>query len=143
VLPPLSREDLMRLVRRLDLVTDWIKDGGRIFKILIGNKLPKKLESKILDFVREVDRCVRTLGSCINMLYYDFRKSLKDCYGVEKIERKIDHMYMDLLSGINALNLRKEVFFLLVEFIRALETASDECENVADLVRVIIITTIR
>ena len=141
VLPPLSREDLMRVVRRIDLVTDSIKDGGRILAILPINEFPKKFEETLFEFVKKVRECVHVLGNSIRTVYEDFRKAIDECYEVEKIERAVDHMYIGVLEEMKHFEMKGQTSLLLMEFVKSLETATDECENTADFLRIMIVST--
>jgi len=141
ILPPLSREDLMRVVRRLDLVTDWLKDGGRVLAILPTNELPENFKKLLFELAKKLRECVHVLGHSIRTVYEDYKKALDECYEVEKIEREIDHMYMGILDKMKHFDVKNQTSLLLMEFLRSLESAADECENTADFLRIMIVST--
>lgn len=141
VLPPLSREDVMRTVRRLDVVVDWLKDGGRLLSIFSPDDLPTGLGEMIVEFAGKLAECVHVLGGSVRAVIEDYRRALEECHRVEEIERDIDHMYVRMLGEIKHLSGNDQTPLLLVEFLRSLESAADECENTADFLRIMIAST--
>lgn len=141
ILPPLSREDLMRVVRRLDLVTDWLKDGGRILAILPTKELPENFKKLLFELAKKLKECVHVLGHSIRTAYEDYKKALDECYEVEKIEREIDHMCMGIFDEMKHFDVKNQTSLLFMEFLRSLESAADECENTADFLRIMIVST--
>jgi predicted phosphate transport protein (TIGR00153 family) len=141
VLPPLSREDIMRTVRRLDVVVDWLKDGGRLLSLFSAGDIPAGFEEMLIGFVEKLSECVHLLGGSLRVVIEDYRRALEGCQRVEEIERDIDHMYVKMLGEIKHFNKDDQTPLLLVEFLRALESAADECENTADFLRIMIVST--
>lgn len=141
VLPPLSREDIMRTVRRLDVVVDWLKDGGRLLSVFSPEDIPANLGEKLVEFAEKLAECVHVLGGSVKAVIEDYRKALEGCHRVEEIEREIDHMYVAMLGEVKHLSKGDQTPLLLIEFLRSLESAADECENTADFLRIMIIST--
>lgn len=141
VLPPLGREDVMRMVRRLDLVINWLKDGGRLLSLFSPNDIPSSFGEMLVEFAEKLSECVHVLGSCIRAVIEDYKRALEGCLRVEEIERDIDHMYVSTLGEIKHLNRGDQTPLLLIEFLRSLESAADECENTADFLRIMIVST--
>ncbi|MBO3832256.1 MAG: DUF47 family protein [Candidatus Brockarchaeota archaeon] len=141
VLPPLGREDVMRMVRRLDLVVDWLKDGGRLLSIFTPEDLPAGLGEMLVEFTGKLAECVHVLGGSIIAVIEDYRRALEGCYRVEEMEREIDHMYVRMLGEVKHFNTGDQTPLLLIEFLRSLESAADECENTADFLRIMIVST--
>ena len=77
VLPPLGREDIMRTVRRLDLVVDWLKDGGRLLSILSPDDLPAGLGEILVEFAEKLAECVHALGCSVKAVIEDYRRALE------------------------------------------------------------------
>jgi predicted phosphate transport protein (TIGR00153 family) len=141
VLPPLGREDIMRTVRRLDMVIDWLKDGGRLLSILSPDDLPVSIGKILVEFTEKLKECIHVLGGSIIAVIEDHEKALEGCRRVEEIEQDIDHVYVRTWGEIKHLSTGYQTPLLLVELVRSLESAADECENTADFLRIMIVST--
>ena len=136
---PSEREDLMELVRAVDWVADWSREAGRILSIVPFERSPDEMKAAAQDMCKADNNCVSVLASCIQSLIKDPSKSLALADEVERIEENIDGLYD--VARKRLATLRFEDFtigsmILLNEFLDALETVADWCENTADLVRV-------
>lgn len=143
VLPPLSREDLMRLMQRLDMVADYAKDAARILGIIHADELTEGFKMVFLRFMGKVDECVKALGSSITALLKDFKDVVNRCYEVERLEEEIDVIYVEALKVARDTNMKIQTALLATELLRLLEMEADHCEDTADLVRIITISTIK
>ena len=57
------------------------------------------------------------------------------------VESEIDHTDVRMLGQIRHLSRGDQTLLLLIEFLRSLESAADECENTADFLRIMIVST--
>jgi predicted phosphate transport protein (TIGR00153 family) len=138
VLPPISREDMIRLIKNLDMVADWAKDAARILSIIHENELTDGFKSILVKMVTKVNECVYTLGSSVIALYENFKNAVDECDEVERIEEEIDDIYIEALREIHDSTMGT----LVTELTRALEMMADQCEDTADLIRIVIISTL-
>jgi predicted phosphate transport protein (TIGR00153 family) len=143
-LPVSEREDLMRLARQTDDVIDWINETGRILVEFNLKDMPDDVKKITGDVSRVITSCVIKLDDCIEKLTSrEFQDALKAADEVERLEEEMDGLYQMArrsLSGLNTGNVEIGPAILLSEFMDALETITDRCEDSCDEVRVIAVT---
>ncbi len=143
ILPPLSREDLMRLIGRLDLVADSAKDAVRILSIIYTDELTEGFKMVFMRLVNKTDKCVKALKDAVEALLKDYTDVLNKCYEVEKLEEEIDIIYIETLKVARDSNMKIQTLLLVTELLRFLESEADACEDTSDLIRIITISTLR
>ncbi|MCX6656678.1 MAG: DUF47 family protein [Candidatus Bathyarchaeota archaeon] len=137
---PEERDDLMELVRAVDWVADWSKEAGRILSIIPFEKAPEEMKEVALNMCREDINCVTVLAESVRALPEDPLKAISLANNVEMLEENIDELYgiarrhLAVLEN-TAFNIGSLI--LLNEFLDALETVADWCENTADIVRAV------
>lgn len=138
---PEERQDLMELVRAVDWVADWSKEAGRILVIIPFDKAPDKMKQAALNMCKANVDCVAVLYDCVQSLHEkNPAKALSLADKVEMLEENLDELYS--IARYHLANLEYPGFsvgalILLNEFLDALETIADWCENTADIVRAI------
>ncbi len=140
-----ERDDLMELVRAVDWIADWAREASRLMVILPFEKLPSEFRKAIEDMCRENYSCVKVLDDCIKALSVDPRKALELADQVELFEEDIDDLYAkarEMYVEIDIPELSRGAMILLNEFMDAVETVADWCENSADIARAIAIRVI-
>ena len=139
---PSERDDLMELVRAVDWIADWSREAARILVIVPFLKLPPEFKSSIEDMCRENYSCIRVLSLCIHALSSDPPKALEYANQVELIEEDLDDLYgiaRNHFVLLDNIDMTRGAMILLNEFMDAIETVSDWCENTADIARAIAI----
>ncbi|MFC1802508.1 DUF47 domain-containing protein [Thermoproteota archaeon] len=142
---PSERDDLMELVRAVDWVADWAREAARILVIIPFFKLPLAFKGSIEDMCRGNYSCVRVLAQCIHALSTDPKKSLELADQVELLEEDLDDLYgfaRSLFVELGDVGMTRGAMILLNEFMEAIETVSDWCENTSDIARAIAIRAI-
>jgi predicted phosphate transport protein (TIGR00153 family) len=137
---PEERDDLMELVRAVDWIADWSKEAGRILNSIPFEKAPDEMKEAAMNMVRANVDCVKVLTHCIRVLPKDSMKALTLANEVEMLEENIDDLYEDARKQFATLEFpgfTTGALILLNEFLDALETIADWCENTADIVRAI------
>lgn len=143
-LPASEREDLMRLARQTDDVIDWINETGRILVEFDLKDMPEDVKELTVDISKVIKNCVIKLDDCIEKLTNrEFQDALKAADEVERLEEQMDGLYQKSRRSIA--NLKTEIVqigqaILLADFMDALETITDRCEDSCDEVRVIVVT---
>jgi predicted phosphate transport protein (TIGR00153 family) len=137
---PEEREDLMELVRAVDWVADWSKEAGRILVIIPFENAPDEMKEAAKNMCRANVDCVGVLSKCVKALHEDPKAALSLADEVEMLEENLDELYS--IARYHLANLEYPGFsvgalILLNEFLDALETIADWCENTADIVRAI------
>ena len=137
---PEEREDLMELVRAVDWVADWSKEAGRILVIIPFENAPDEMKEAAKNMCKANVDCVGVLSKCVKALHEDPKAALSLADEVEMLEENLDELYS--IARYHLANLEYPGFsvgalILLNEFLDALETIADWCENTADIVRAI------
>ena len=137
---PEERDDLMEMVRAVDWIADWSKEAGRILNSIPYEKAPDEIKVATMNMVRADVDCVKVLTQCIRALPKDSKKALALANEVEMLEENIDDLYEEarkLLATLEFPGFTIGALILLNEFLDAIETVADWCENTADIVRAI------
>ena len=137
---PEERDDLMELVRAVDWIADWSKEAGRILNSIPFDKAPDDMKEATINMVRANVDCVKVLTECIRALPRNSRKALTLANEVEMLEENIDDLYGEarkLFASLEFPEFTTGALILLNEFLDAIETVADWCENTADIVRAI------
>jgi predicted phosphate transport protein (TIGR00153 family) len=140
-----ERDDLMELVRAVDWVADWAREAARILVIIPFEKLPEEFKQAISNMCRENYNGVQILDECIKALSVNPKKALDLADKIELSEENIDDLYAvvrEMYVDIDIPDLTRGAMILLNEFMAAIETVSDWCENTADIARAIAIRVI-
>ncbi len=139
-----ERDDLMELVRAVDWVADWAHEASRLLVVIPFEVLPEEFRKSIEKMCGENYKCVKVLGECIHELSKNPKKALELADQVEIFEEDLDGLYsiarvqfVELDVGIS-----RGAMILLNEFLVAIETVADWCENTADVARAIALRVI-
>jgi predicted phosphate transport protein (TIGR00153 family) len=137
---PEERDDLMELVRAVDWVADWSKEAGRILAIIPFEKAPEEMKEVALNMCREDVNCVAILIESVRTVLEDPKKAISQADKVEMLEENVDELYSVArmkLATLEYPDFNDGSLILLNEFLDALETVADWCENTADIVRAV------
>jgi len=137
---PEERDDLMELVRAVDWIADWSKEAGRILNVIQLDKAPPEMIQAALNMVKTDADCVSVLTECLKVISKDPKEALNLANKVELLEEDIDELYSQarkILADFDFKGWTMGSLILLNEFLDALETVADWCENTADIVRAI------
>ena len=139
---PTERDDLMELVRAVDWIADWAREASRILVIIPFERLPEELRHSIENMCRENYSCVKVLAECIYALSGNPKRALELADQVELLEEDVDELYAEsrqMMAEIDDMGMTRGASILLNEFMDAVETVADWCENTADIARAIAI----
>jgi predicted phosphate transport protein (TIGR00153 family) len=139
-LPPIDREDLMHLMKRVDMVADWCRESTRILNATPMQDVPETLKEAAVKMVEGVRECATALRKSINGMAEKPEEALKAADDVERLEEKVD----DLFENSRRLLAKEEklkvgVAILMNELFETIELAADACEDACDHVRVIVV----
>jgi len=139
-LPPTDREDLMHLMKRVDMVADWCRESTRILNAIPMKEVPETLRGAAVQMVEGVRECATALRKSINSMAEKPREALQAADEVERLEEKVD----DLFENSRRLLAQEEklkvgVAILMNELFETIELAADACEDACDQVRVIVV----
>jgi predicted phosphate transport protein (TIGR00153 family) len=141
-LPLNDREDLMHLVKRLDVMADHVKDSGRSVLLLLEVDIPKELWNAYEEMAKDLVECAKVLKSSIEKLGSDPAEARILSQKVDDVEKKADEKYLK----IKGLLLKSDKFvtpstlLLLKDLVESMEQVADSCDDTADYVRILTIT---
>ncbi len=139
-LSPTDREDLMDLVKRVDMVADWGRESTRILVAIPIEHVPASIKSQFMVMVKSVRECTASLQKCVNRMMTKAEEALQAADAVEREEEKVDEIHEKARILIGKEDLPKAGAAILAsELFEALEMIADSCEDVCDQVRVIMI----
>ncbi|MFY9300435.1 MAG: DUF47 family protein [Candidatus Nitrosotenuis sp.] len=133
---PLDREDIQRIASKTDDVIDYMEGiAGRIKSYQVTSTPPYMLDiaKELLSAIKEVEFLISKLKDV------KVDKSLVEhCRRISDIEHSIDDLYRDavgkLFESSDAITIIK-----LKDIYEAIETASDRCLDVADVIEDIVL----
>jgi predicted phosphate transport protein (TIGR00153 family) len=137
---PEERDDLMELVRAVDWIADWSKEAGRILNVIQLDKASEEMKQAALNMVKADADCVVVLTECLKNMSKNPKEALNLANKVELLEEDTDELYSQarkILADFDFKGWTMGSVILLNEFLDALETIADWCENTADIVRAI------
>jgi uncharacterized protein len=134
---PLDREDIHALASSMDTVMDQIEAAADIM-VLYGVARPtepaKLLASIIVDCAEEIHQAISLLRSRHNI-----RGILTHCVEINRLENEADEVRKSVLAAL--FREEKDVIALIKwkEIYELLEAATDESEDVADVLQAIVL----
>jgi uncharacterized protein len=139
-LSPTDREDLMNLVKKVDMVADWSRESTRILGAVPMENVPVSIKDESIEMVVNVRECAVSLQKCVNSIMTKPEEALKAADTVERQEEKVDdiHEKARILLGKEDIQ-RAGVAVLIGQLFEAIEMIADSCEDACDQVRVIIV----
>jgi predicted phosphate transport protein (TIGR00153 family) len=139
-LPPTDREDLMDLVKRVDMVADWSRESTRILGALSMEYVPGVIREEFIKMIESVKECAISLQKCINKIMTKPEEALQSADEVERVEERIDDLHEEARMLIGKEDLPKPgVAILASQLFEAMEMIADSCEDAADEVRIIMV----
>jgi len=139
-LSPTDREDLMDLVKRVDMVADWSREATRILGAILMEHVPGSIKEEFIEMVLGAKQCAVSLQTCVNRMMNKTEEALQAADVVEREEEKVDYMHEKARILIGKEDLPKAGAAILAsELFEAIEMIADSCEDACDQVRVIIV----
>jgi len=133
---PLDREDMQRIASKIDDVIDFM-DGiaARIYSYQITTTPPymKEMAEELVNSTKEVQYMISKLQRIKNP-----QDMIDHCRNTSDIEHKVDDLYREaikeLFTSTDAIHIIK-----LKDIYETMETASDRCVDVADVIEDIVL----
>ncbi|MEO8795709.1 MAG: DUF47 family protein [Daejeonella sp.] len=134
---PFDREDIHRLASAIDDIADYIHGSAsrmNLYNVIEITEPIKELANLILQGVQELDKALRELRNLKNM-----RTIADSCVRINSIENQADFVFDKAVGQLfanekDAVNLIK-----YKEVLSALETATDMCEDAANVLESILV----
>ena len=139
-LSPTDREDLMELVKKVDMVADWSRESTRILGAIPMEFVPQVIRENFLEMVKSARECARSVQKCVNKMLTRPEEALQAADTVEREEEKVDDTHEKARISLGKEDLPKAgVVVLISQLFEALEMIADSCEDACDQVRVIMV----
>jgi predicted phosphate transport protein (TIGR00153 family) len=133
------REDLMHLVKRLDVMADHVKDSARSVLVLLETNVPNEIWKMNVNVAEALVESATTLSSSIENLGTDPIKAKEIAKKVDEIEGQIDKDYLETkkLFIKYAHQVDAGTLLILNNLIEFMEQAADMCADTADYIVVL------
>ncbi len=139
-LPPHDREDLMHLMKRIDMVADWSRESTRILNVIPPKDIPDNLKRAVVEMMSGARKCAVALRKSVSRMTKKPEEALKAADAVERLEEEVDALHENARKQLaKETEMNVGVAIMLNELLEAIETVADWCENVCDQVRIIIV----
>lgn len=133
---PLDREDMQRIASKIDDVIDFM-DGisARINSYQISTTPPfaKEMATELVNATKEVEYMISKLQRI-----KDPQDMITHCRNTSDIEHKVDDLYRDAIKELFTTNDAIHII-KLKDIYETMETASDRCVDVADVIEDIVL----
>jgi predicted phosphate transport protein (TIGR00153 family) len=139
---PNQRDDLMHLIKRVDMVADYARSAGRSLTLLSMEKYPDKIKDISMMFVEKTLDNVSMLRKSVQSLTVNVTDAMKYGDQVERIEEEVDELHANargIIKDLPASAMTPGEFIVLSEFFNSLEMVNDSCEDSVDYLRLIVV----
>ena len=133
------RQNIIHIIKCLDLIADHVKDSARNVKILLNTKLPKEIVDVNVKISEVLVNAAVFLGTAIEMLGINPPQALEFSKKVDAQEHIVDEYYLKVkalfLKYDNELGMAK--LLVLKDLLEGLERIADTLADTADYIRVL------
>jgi predicted phosphate transport protein (TIGR00153 family) len=138
-LPPQYRQNLIHIVKCLDILADQVKDSARNVKVLVNTKIPKEILEVNVKIAKTLVEAAVFLSTSIEMLGINHPQALEFAKKVDEKEGMVDEYY--LKEKALFLKYNKELSFaillVLKDLLECLERIADTLADTADYIRIL------
>ena len=140
----IDREDLMHLVKRVDMVADWCRESARVLRVIYKRSFPNGLMKDIESMAKGVEECALALQRAIEVMSESPEKALEKADEVERLEEKVDELHEKArFSMIEEKGIEAGVLILISNLLGSIENVADACEDACDQIRVIVVRSMQ
>jgi len=138
-LSPKYREDLMHIVKRLDVIADQVKDAARNVKVLLGTNVPEEIWSVNVKIAEALAKESDLLGSTLEMLGIAPAEAKELARKVDEQENVVDAEYLreKALFCKYSKELDFAVMLMLRDLLESMEQIADLCSDTADYIKIL------
>jgi len=136
-LPPKDREDIMHLVKRLDVMADHVKDSARSITVLTEADVPQEIWSAYVEMARDLVDCAAALRSSLEKLGAEPMEARELSQKVDQIEGKVDEKYLKTKALLlkHGRGVDPAALMILKDLLESMEHTADSCDDIADYIR--------
>jgi predicted phosphate transport protein (TIGR00153 family) len=141
-LPHQDREDIMHLVKRLDVMADNVKDSARNVLVLMEIDVPQALWKAFHDMSKNIVETAAVLKESLKNLSENPAIARELSEKVEEEETKADMKYLEIKALLLKYGekVNPAALLLLKDLLDAMEDAADGCADTGDYIRVLTVS---
>ena len=141
-LPSREREDIMSLVRSLDMMADNVKDSARNVLVLLDVEIPKEIWKAYHEMSNGIVKIAAVLGESLKNLLEDPSQARIMSEKVEDEENKVDKKFLEIKSLLikHGEKVNPAALLLLKDLLDSMEEAADSCADTGDYIRVLTVS---
>ena len=141
-LPLNDREDLMHLVKRLDVMADHVNDSGRHVLLLMQVNIPIELWNAFAEMSKDLVECSKALRASIEKLGSDPVEARNLSQKVDEVEKRVDEKNLNIKRLLlkSDKDVAPSALLVLKDLVESMEEVADSCDDTADYVRILTIT---
>jgi predicted phosphate transport protein (TIGR00153 family) len=138
-LPSKYRQNVIHIIKCLDVLADHVKDSARNIKVLLNTKIPKEILDVNVKIVEALVQAAVFLSTAIEMIGVNPPQSLEFSKKVDAQEHIVDEEYLKVKALFLKYTNEVDVATLLVlkDLLECLEKIADTCADTADYIRVL------
>jgi len=138
-LPFKDREDIMHLVKRLDVMADHVKDSGRSVVVLLEAKVVREIWEQFVEIAKDLVACSTTLRRALDKLGTDPSEARELSKKVDEIENMVDEKYLKAKALLlkHSDKMDSATLMLLRDLLESMEHIADSCDDTADYIRIL------
>jgi len=138
-LPSKDREDIMHLVKRLDVMADHVKDSARSVLVLIEAKVVSVLWKKFVEMASDLVKIATTLRKAIEKLGTSPSEAMELAKSIDAIEGQVDEKYVEVKALLlqNSEKMSAATLLMLKDLVESMECVADSADDTADYVRIL------
>ena len=134
---PFDREDIYTLISSLDDVADFIHGASnrmQLYKVVKMTEPIRDLADLILEATEDVSKAVHELRNLKNI-----RNITDSCVRINSVENKADYIFDTAVGNLFEFETNAVELIKYKEVLSAMETATDRCEDVANVLESILV----
>lgn len=134
---PFDRDDIHRLISRMDDVLDLIQDTGESLVLYDIRKITPEA-TQLAELLR---RCAERVQSAVGLMasMADAPAILKICQEIDKLESDADKVMRTAISALFRNETDAHQVIKLKAVYESLETATDKCQDVANVIESVVL----
>jgi predicted phosphate transport protein (TIGR00153 family) len=131
---PKEREDLMRLVRRIDDIADWYKVAARNLELIVetGEEVPEVLWGALKEMTKNSVDCCRFLKVTIDALGRNKEEAMRARAEADRYEHIVDDLYFGVKKMMLKEVVNAKAVVVLNDLLVGIENATDSIKASAD-----------
>ena len=140
-----EREDLLRLVRRIDFISDWAKEAALNLQLILEADVHVSCDlwSRYAEMTASLSKSAKALLISIENLGVNNDRATQSSREVERQENVIDDLYFSTKKAILFSDTDTRAVFLLRDMLHGIENSADACKDVADMIYILIVSDSR